>query len=81
MDGFEFLQTIRKYYDIPVVIVSARQDDSDMILGLGTGTDDYATKPFSSVFGIILGVIFIGSVLKSVNNLRTAIEKNNKRGL
>jgi two-component system response regulator RegX3 len=47
MDGFEFLQTIRKDYDIPVIIVSARQDDNDMILGLGTGADDYVTKPFS----------------------------------
>jgi len=47
MDGFEFLQTIRKNYDIPVIIVSARQDDHDMILGLGTGADDYVTKPFS----------------------------------
>ena len=47
MDGFEFLQTVRKNYDIPVIIVSARQDDNDMILGLGTGADDYVTKPFS----------------------------------
>ena len=47
MDGFEFLQTIRKEYNIPVIIVSARQDDNDMILGLGTGADDYVTKPFS----------------------------------
>jgi len=47
IDGFEFLQTIRKEYRTPVIIVSARQDDNDMILGLGTGADDYVTKPFS----------------------------------
>lgn len=47
MDGFEFLQTIRKESTIPVIIVSARQDDSDMVLGLGIGADDYVTKPFS----------------------------------
>lgn len=47
MDGFEFLQTIRKESEIPVIIVSARQDDSDMVLGLGIGADDYVTKPFS----------------------------------
>ncbi len=47
MDGFEFLQTIRKDHGVPVVIVSARQDDADMILGLGLGADDYVTKPFS----------------------------------
>lgn len=47
MDGFEFLQMIRKNYMLPVVIVSARQDDADIILGLGIGADDYVTKPFS----------------------------------
>ncbi len=47
MDGFEFLQALRKEYSIPVVIVSAREDDADMILGLGIGADDYVTKPFS----------------------------------
>ena len=48
MDGFEFLQKLRNTKkSIPVIIVSARQDDADMILGLGIGADDYVTKPFS----------------------------------
>ena len=47
MDGFEFLHILRKDHGVPVVIVSARQDDADMILGLGIGADDYVTKPFS----------------------------------
>ena len=48
MDGFEFLQKLRNIKKIiPVIIVSARQDDADMILGLGIGADDYVTKPFS----------------------------------
>lgn len=47
MDGFEFLKTLRKKHEIPVVILSARQDDSDMIMGFGIGADDYVTKPFS----------------------------------
>ena len=47
MDGFEFLQKLRNTKKIPVIIVSARQDDADMILGLGIGADDYVTKPFS----------------------------------
>jgi len=47
MDGFEFLQKLRNTKKIPVVIVSARQDDADMVLGLGIGADDYVTKPFS----------------------------------
>ena len=48
MDGFEFLQKLRgTEKNIPVIIVSARQDDADMVLGLGIGADDYVTKPFS----------------------------------
>ncbi len=47
IDGFEFLQIIRKKRDLPVVIVSARDTDEDMVLGLGIGADDFVTKPFS----------------------------------
>ena len=47
MDGFEFLQRLRKTSAIPVVIVSARDADEDMILGLGIGADEFVTKPFS----------------------------------
>ena len=47
MDGFETLRKIRQKSQIPVIIVSARQEDVDMILGFGTGADDYVTKPFS----------------------------------
>ena len=47
MDGFETLGKIRKFSQIPVIIVSARQEDVDMILGFGAGADDYVTKPFS----------------------------------
>ena len=47
IDGFEALQIIRKKQNIPVVIVSARDADEDLILGLGLGADDFVTKPFS----------------------------------
>jgi DNA-binding response OmpR family regulator len=47
MDGFEFLDTIRKKSDIPVIIVSARKADEDLILALGIGADEYVEKPFS----------------------------------
>ncbi len=47
IDGFEFLQSIRKKSSIPVVIVSARETDEDIVLGLGIGADDFVTKPFS----------------------------------
>ena len=47
IDGFEFLQRIRKTSTVPVMIVSARDTDEDMILGLGIGADEFVTKPFS----------------------------------
>jgi DNA-binding response OmpR family regulator len=47
IDGFEFLQRLRRESSVPVVIVSARDTDEDMILGLGIGADEFVTKPFS----------------------------------
>jgi two-component system response regulator RegX3 len=47
MDGFEFLQRLRRESAVPVVIVSARDADEDMVLGLGIGADEFVTKPFS----------------------------------
>jgi DNA-binding response OmpR family regulator len=47
IDGFEFLQRLRKGSAVPVMIVSARDADEDMILGLGIGADEFVTKPFS----------------------------------
>ena len=47
MDGFEFLQAFRKNHSTPVIIVSAREADEDVILGLGIGADEFVTKPVS----------------------------------
>jgi DNA-binding response OmpR family regulator len=46
MDGFELLQKIRPLSAIPVIIVSAREADEDIIMGLGVGADEFVTKPF-----------------------------------
>ncbi len=47
MDGFEFLNQFRKNHETPVLIVSARDADEDIITGLGYGADGFVTKPFS----------------------------------
>ncbi|GHV06578.1 DNA-binding response regulator [Spirochaetia bacterium] len=47
MDGFEFLQQFRRTSSTPVLIVSARSSDEDQINGLGSGADEYISKPFS----------------------------------
>jgi two-component system response regulator RegX3 len=47
MDGFAFLDRFRKTRSTPVLIVSARSADEDIITGLGYGADEFVTKPFS----------------------------------
>ena len=45
-DGFELLRELRRSSDIPVLFLSARDEDESRLLGLGLGADDYLTKPF-----------------------------------
>lgn len=45
--GMEVMKTIRESSTVPIIIISAKDTDSDKALGLGLGADDYITKPFS----------------------------------
>lgn len=47
MDGFQVCRKVREARNIPILLVSARQEDVDKIRGLGLGADDYIVKPFS----------------------------------
>ncbi len=47
LDGFEVCREIREFSDMPVVMLTAKGDDMDKILGLEYGADDYITKPFN----------------------------------
>jgi DNA-binding response OmpR family regulator len=47
MDGLEVCRNIRSEYNIPILLLSARNRDMDKIIGLEIGADDYMTKPFS----------------------------------
>jgi DNA-binding response OmpR family regulator len=47
MDGFETLRRIREVSNVPVIMLTVRQEESDRIRGLEIGADDYLTKPFS----------------------------------
>lgn len=46
-DGFHLCKLIRAKYEIPIIIISAKDSDFDKVRGLGLGADDYMTKPFS----------------------------------
>src|SRR5690625_3481782 len=47
MDGYEFCKQIRKSSEVPIIIISAKDEEFDKVLGLELGSDDYLTKPFS----------------------------------
>lgn len=47
LDGIEVFRSIRAFSDVPVIMVTARDDEVDKIVGLQLGADDYVTKPFS----------------------------------
>jgi len=47
MDGFDVARAIRKESDLPIIMLTARVDETDKLIGLELGADDYVTKPFS----------------------------------
>ena len=47
LDGFQVCQQIREFSDMPIIMLTAKGDDMDKILGLDYGADDYITKPFN----------------------------------
>jgi len=46
MDGYEFVRVYRKERDTPIILLTARLEETDKVLGLELGADDYVTKPF-----------------------------------
>ena len=47
MDGVEIIKNVREWSNIPIIVISARSEDTDKIAALDFGADDYITKPFS----------------------------------
>lgn len=71
LDGFEVCRRLREEVDVPILMVTARQDDIDKIRGLGLGADDYIEKPFSpSVL-----VAFVRAHLARYERLATSGER------
>ncbi len=48
-DGFQVCREIRSFSDVPIIILTVRSDDQDIVKGLEWGADDYITKPFSYI--------------------------------
>ena len=49
MDGMEAMERIREYSNVPIIMLTAKSEDNDKILGLTAGADDYITKPFNPI--------------------------------
>ena len=47
IDGLTACRTIREFSDVPIIMLTARTEDMDMLLGVEHGADDYLTKPFN----------------------------------
>lgn len=70
--GFEVCQMIREFSDVPVIMLTAKGDDMDKILGLEYGADDYITKPFN----ILEVKARIKAILRRIGKQKT--EKDNE---
>jgi len=47
MDGFDFMRNYRKEHETPIILLTARMEETDKVVGLELGADDYVTKPFN----------------------------------
>ena len=56
MDGYELIRRVREFSAIPIIVLSAKKEDADRIVGLNIGADDYLVKPFNplEVVGSVL---------------------------
>lgn len=81
MDGFEVCQAIREFSDMPIVMLTAKGDDMDKILGLDYGADDYITKPFNilEVKARIKAIMRRTSAPKEKKEVSSVIEKGDLR--
>lgn len=68
MSGFEVCQQIREFSDVPIIMLTAKGDDMDKILGLEYGADDYITKPFN--------ILEVKARIKAI--IRRSSKKNHK---
>lgn len=73
LDGIHMVRELRQFSTIPVIILSAKSEDSDKILGLNIGADDYVTKPFNP----LELVARVKSNLRRYTTLGKVVEKDN----
>ncbi|MFC7687027.1 response regulator transcription factor [Ureibacillus sp. GCM10028918] len=67
MDGWEICKAIREFSNVPIIMLTARTDKSDLVKGLNNGADDYITKPFDDRELVAR----VNAVLRRTSNERT----------
>ena len=70
LDGFEVCQQVREFSDVPILMLTAKGDDMDKILGLEYGADDYITKPFN--------ILEVKARIKAITRRTTKSSKQKK---
>ncbi len=73
IDGIQVCKRIREYLDVPIIMLSAKSEDNDKILGIITGADDYVTKPFNPLELVVRVKAQLRRYLKT-----TVVLKNNE---
>lgn len=77
LDGLSVCQQIREFSDVPIIMLTAKGDDMDKILGLEYGADDYITKPFNPIEVLAR----VRSQLRRYNKLGGSEDSNKKEVL
>ena len=70
-DGYEVCQQVREFSDVPIIMLTAKGDDMDKILGLEYGADDYITKPFN--------ILEVKARIKAINRRNMKLDLEDKR--
>lgn len=70
LDGFSVCQQVREFSDVPILMLTAKGDDMDKILGLEYGADDYITKPFN--------ILEVKARIKAITRRTTKSEQQKK---
>lgn len=74
IDGTQVCQQVREFSDMPIIMLTAKSDDMDKILGLEYGADDYMTKPFN----ILELKARIKAIMRRSSSKDTSVEKDEK---
>ena len=77
MDGITALRAIREKSNVPVILITAKSEDADKVLGLDVGADDYITKPFNPIEVLAR----VRSQLRRYNKLGGSEDSNKKKCL